>query len=178
MAFCGRCGAPMSRDWRPVVLVASVVALVLICVGVSALWKLGDKVWGVDERLDSIIGSAEGNFFQINSGVVEAQVSDKNDALELLEEMGPSIGVSDARSTLAEPEVQSGLSNSFYRFSQTYEGIPVYGRSVVVGANEKGDVISVTGNYRSIEGLGTTPALSSDDEVRAVEVAHEGITAT
>lgn len=178
MAFCGRCGAPMSRDWRPVVLVASVVALVLICVGVSALWKLGDKVWGVDERLDSIIGSAEGNFFQINSGVVEAQVSDKNDALELLEEMGPSIGVSDARSTLAEPEVQSGLSNSFYRFSQTYEGIPVYGRSVVVGANEKGDVISVTGNYRSIEGLGTTPALSSDDAVRAVGAAHEGITAT
>ena len=168
----------MSRDWRPVVLVASVVALVLICVGVSALWKLGDKVWGVDERLDSIIGSAEGNFFQINSGVVEAQVSDKNDALELLEEMGPSIGVSDARSTLAEPEVQSGLSNSFYRFSQTYEGIPVYGRSVVVGANEKGDVISVTGNYRSIEGLGTTPALSSDDAVRAVGAAHEGITAT
>ena len=156
-------------------MVASVVALVLICVGVSALWKLGDKVWGVDERLDSIIGSAEGNFFQINSGVVEAQVSDKNDALELLEEMGPSIGVSDARSTLAEPEVQSGLSNSFYRFNQTYEGIPVYGRSVVVGANEKGDVISVTGNYRSIEGLGTTPALSSDDAVRAVGAQPDSV---
>lgn len=168
----------MSRDWRPVVLVASVVALVLICVGVSALWKLGDKVWGVDERLDSIIGSAEGNFFQINSGVVEAQVSDKNDALELLEETGPSIGVCDARGTLADPEVQSGLSNSFYRFGQTYEGIPVYGRSVVVGANEKGDVISVTGNYRPIEGLGTTPALSSDDAVRAVGATHEGVTAT
>lgn len=178
MAFCGRCGAPMSRDWRPVVLVASVVALALICVGVFALWKLGDRVWGVDERSDSIIGSAEGNFFHINSGVVEAQVSDKNDALELLEEMGPSIGVSDARSTLAEPEVQSGLSNSFYRFGQTYEGIPVYGRSVVVGASEKGDVIGVTGNYRPIEGLGTTPALSSDDAVRAVGADHEGITAT
>lgn len=178
MAFCGRCGAPMSRDWRPVVLVASVVALVLICVGVIALWKLGDRVRGVDERSDSIIGSAEGNFFHINSGVVEAQVSDKNDALELLEEMGPSIGVSDARSTLADPEIQSGLSNSFYRFGQTYEGIPVYGRSVVVGANEKGDVIGVTGNYRSIEGLGTTPALSSDDAVRAVGAAHEGVTVT
>ena len=178
MAFCGRCGAPMSRDWRPVVLVAYVVALALICVGVSALWKLGDKVWGVDERSDSIIGSAEGNFFHINSGVVEAQVSDKNDALELLEEMGPSIGVSDARGTLAGPEIQSGLSNSFYRFGQTYEGIPVYGRSVVVGANEKGDVIGVTGNYRPIEGLGTTPALSSDDVVRAVGAAHEGVTAT
>lgn len=168
----------MSRNRRPVVLVIVVVFLALICVGFLALWKLGDKVWGVDERSDSIIGSAEGNFFHINSGVVEAHVGDKNDALELLEEMGPSIGVSDARSTLADPEVQSGLSNSFYRFGQTYEGIPVYGRSVVVGANEKGDVIGVTGNYRPIEGLGTTPALSSDDAVRAVGAAHEGVTAT
>lgn len=137
----------MSRNRRSVALVIVVVFLALICVGTLALWKLGDKVWGVYEQSDSIIGSAEGNFFHINTGVVEAQVSDKNDALELLEEMGPSIGVSDARGTLADPEVQSGLSNSFYRFGQTYEGISVYGRSVVVGANEKGDVIGVTGNY-------------------------------
>lgn len=171
----------MPRSRRPFFLAVSVVLSVLIGAGALVLWKLGVLGGGIRdgiERSDSIIGSAEGNFFHINSGVVEAQVSDKNDALELLEEMGPSIGVSDARSTLSDPEVQSGLSNSFYRFGQTYEGIPVYGRSVVVGANEKGDVIGVTGNYRSIEGLGTTPALSSDDAVRAVGAAHEGITAT
>ena len=175
--FCGGCGAPLQRRCHSVLVALIVVASVAL-LGLIALWTICLVSFGGKMGHEpSNAGTAEtvtvdGDFVQLGPGLTEARVTDKDDALAVISELGSFLGIDDATTQLADPDIRQGLDNTYYRFEQCYEGVPVYGRAVVVGNGPDGDVLGVTGNYRPLEGLGVNAAVSSEDAAKA---ACEGV---
>lgn len=186
VAFCGRCGSPLKRRRWPLALAIVAAIVVLLGVGGLALWRMGllggetSGSGGTDQGGEGqgavVVGVTDGDFVHLDAGVIEDQVTDEDDALGLIVEIGTSLGITDPEDTLADPSVQDALGNSFYRFGQVYEGIPVYGRAMIIGAGEQGDVIGVTGNYLSVEGVATTPVVSSEEAAQIACEGHDGAT--
>lgn len=116
--------------------------------------------------------TVDGDFVQLGPGLTGARVTNEDAALAVISELGSFLGIDDAATQLADPEIRQGLDNTYYRFEQCYEGVPVYGRAVVVGSGPDGDVLGVTGNYRPLEELGVNAAVSSGDAAKA---ACEGV---
>lgn len=76
---------------------------------------------------------------------------------------GEKLGYRNALSELTEVYSEYIDGDGFYRLQQNYEGIPVYGRTVVYVADEKGRELAVTQNVRDIpEGLDLTPIVTAE----------------
>lgn len=148
------------------------MALVLCAVAV-ALWGRGGRASDSGSSLDgdAVIGAVDGCFTLVEAGVIEDEVTDGVTAWSLMEKIGPSLGISDPRGELSDPGEQEGLGITYYRFGQSYQGIPVYGRNVVVAASEGGDVLGVTGNYLSVGEIATDSQVGAED---ATEAARAG----
>lgn len=179
--FCGECGTAARRSRRlPVVALVVLLVVCVTCAAAFGLWKFGLLSSGSlsdTYAQTSRIGSSEGSFVQIHAGAVDDLVTDKDAALALVSQIGATFGIADASKELSEQSVQQGLGNTFYRFSQCYEGIPVYGRSVIVGADSSGRVLGITSNYRALEDVATTPKVSEEEAVRAALGDAEGASA-
>jgi Zn-dependent metalloprotease/Mg-chelatase subunit ChlD len=179
--FCSECGAAARRSRRPSVVVP--VILLVACVacatvfGLSRFGLLSSGSLSDTYAQTSRIGSSEGSFVQIHAGAVDDLVTDKDAAFALVSQIGATFGIADASKELSEQSVQQGLGNTFYRFSQCYEGIPVYGRSVIVGADSSGRVLGITSNYRALEDVATTPKVSEEEAMRAALGDAEGTSA-
>ena len=69
----------------------------------------------------------------------------------------------DPKKELKVENVSSVKSDKYYRMQQYYSDIPVYGCTVVVGADENGNVITLTSNTAKIEkDLNITPSVSAE----------------
>lgn len=71
-------------------------------------------------------------------------------AITQLKEQAESLGFDNALSELEEKSTTQIGSDSYIRLQQQYNGIPVYGKTVVCVANEKGELTSVSGNVVDI----------------------------
>jgi len=65
----------------------------------------------------------------------------------------------------ATEEKTDDLGNNYYTFQQTYKGLPVSGRLMVVRTSDSDEVKLVTGRFQSEVELDTTPNLSGRDAV-------------
>ena len=105
----------------------------------------------------------EAPFFSLlPPGYTEEPVRSEDEARRSVAEAAPSLGISDPASELGRCEVQEAPLGTFYRFSQEYEGIPVYGRTIVTGADADGNTLGISGNYMDMDGLNTEPSISED----------------
>lgn len=109
-------------------------------------------------------------FQNLSSGFTDRKITDKESALEALEDVADVIGVENVKEELVTCEENTVSGNMYYRFHQEYEGIPVYGRSVVVAADENGNSLSLSGNYLNIQDINTIPVIN---EPSALEIAHQ-----
>lgn len=159
-------------------LAVLVLALLATLIVMAALWVLragpfsGQTGSGQADDAISSSNAIDGEFVQLGLGSVDAKVSDKDQARAAISEFGSAFGIEDADAQLSDPDVQRGLDNTYYRFGQRYEGIPVHGRDVVLGSDAEGNVLGVTSNYLPLEGLGVEPTITLED---AVAKACEGL---
>lgn len=87
-----------------------------------------------------------------------------DEAIRQLEKMSDEFGYENALSELTEKSTTVIDGDSYYRLQQNYQGVPVYGSTVVCVTDENGKVISVTGNVVDIEtSSGIMPTVSKDD---------------
>ena len=147
-------------------LITLSTVLVVSLVAVVAMWAF--RVDPFDGRADDeqSIGVIDGDFMLLGPGSTDAKVGNEAEARAVISELGYCFGIEDATTQLAEPDVQQGLDNTYYRFNQRYENVPVYGRSVIVGSGSEGNVLGVTGNYLPLEGLSVEPSVSPEDAAR------------
>lgn len=152
-------GGRVARITLSIVLVVSFIA-------VAAVWVF--RVGPFDGQADDeqSIGVIDGDFVLLGPGSTDAKVDSKDGARAVISELGHYFGIEDAATQLADPDVQQGLDNTYYRFGQRYENVPVYGRSVVVGSGPEGNVLGVTGNYLPLEGLNVEPTVSLEDAAK------------
>lgn len=72
-------------------------------------------------------------------------IQNAEEAQAWLVEQKEELGLENALSELKETSTAEVSGDHYYRFEQNYEGIPVYGRAIVVAVDQDGNVASVTG---------------------------------
>lgn len=96
-------------------------------------------------------------------------VRSSGSAIAQLAELGEEAGYENALSELTEKNTTQVDGDSYYRLQQNYQGIPVYGRTVVCSTNEDGNVTSITGNVLDVDSaLSLTPTVTQEQVEAAI----------
>lgn len=112
--------------------------------------------------------TAQQTFQSLSGQFTTRIVENVQDARIAVREVFDALGIG-GDIELSEGTHSDVLGNSYYRFAQEYDGLPVYGRSVVYGADSSGSAILLSGNYAPLSGLRTEPRLSKEEAEAALE---------
>ncbi len=77
-------------------------------------------------------------------------VENAEEAIDQLANIAEDLGYENALSELSEKSTATIDGDSYYRLQQNYQGIPVYGKTVVCVTDENGEVLALTGNVIDI----------------------------
>lgn len=137
--FCPACGAKIEkRRVRPSLIVWILIMLLsLIVIGWSG-GILFAKHFG-------------GNFKDLFLGKKTVEIHSVEEAIAHAKEFGEELGYENAFSELTEKVTTTIDGDNYYRLQQNYQGIPVYGRSVVYTTDQNSNCTSITGNIIDIE---------------------------
>ena len=164
LKFCPNCGAKIKRRAGRVIAIILALAIGLGGAGIAA-WKLG--------FLPLRETSETGGFAVLNGDFTDRKITDQSSALAAIDDVAAELGIQDVDSELADCKEDTVSGNTYYRFYQEYEGIPVYGRSVVVAADENGESLLLSGNYLTSVGVDVSPAISEADALQAAAQNYE-----
>lgn len=179
---CSKCGAPVAPRRRGPVIVILISLVVILASACVVAWRLGalDALIGggssggggtdgsgqevqtaSDEQAD---GSGDDDpFVLLQTGFTTEKITSEASARSVIAGVADKLGIGDVNSELVDCSESEALDNRYWRFSQSYEGIDVYGRGVTVGADEDGNALLLSSNFLNVDGISTTPAVSSDD---------------
>ena len=172
--FCGVCGAPVPKRRWPLVVggIAGVLVIAAAVVAALALAGVVDVGRVLGERENGPTGYMDGDYLQLNGGFTDVKVTDEDSALDALDDVASALGIEDVGEQLSLSQTNEALDTTFYRYAQMYEGIPVYGRSVAMGADKDGETTALTSNYLPISDVDTDPKITEDEALETV--ADEG----
>lgn len=108
------------------------------------------------------------NFKCFTEGFTNIKIKNPESALKVIEGNVKTMGIDDINEEFYDCKKSMVQDNTYYRFKQQYKGIPVYGRNLVVCADQNFNGILLTGNYQNIDGIQTTPAISEKEAERAI----------
>ncbi len=112
-------------------------------------WNLENLVnFGNGENQDDEIGNAGENFVQLTE-YSDVLVLDEESAKEALLDMRDSIGFA-TMDEFCDPVKKETNFYTYYEFLQSCNGVPVYGKSITIGARKNGKICSVSGNYSEL----------------------------
>lgn len=160
-------------------LILTVLVLAVLGAGVTgALVSFGvmevPAVKQIIERLGADFDrpADDSQFQSLSGGFTDRKINDKESALEALGDAADMIGVEDVQGEFVACEENTVSGNTYYRFQQEYEGIPVYGRSITVVVDKDGNGLFLAGNYlgKGDENLNTFPKI---DQIAAVEIVKQ-----
>lgn len=105
----------------------------------------------------------------LSGSFTDRAITDQASALAAIGDAADTLGIQDVNAELTDCKEDTVSGNTYYRFQQTYQGIPVYGRSVVVAVDESGNSLSLSGNYMATNGnIHTTPTITQQDTEQAI----------
>ena len=83
-------------------------------------------------------------FFE--EGFTDVKVTDEKSALEAVASVAEIIGIKDVEKDLKVVSTNTIDGDSFYRMQQQYNGIPVYGKEIILSVNDKGLAVGLNSN--------------------------------
>lgn len=147
--FCPACGERIKRKQRMPKLLIIAILLVIVALG----WGLGiwvAKHFGRNNRA-------------LFSGMDTVIIQNAEDAIEHFKEYGEEYGYENALSELTEQVTTTISGDSYYRLQQNYQGIPVYGRTVICTTDENGNVDFISGNAMDVsQNISIIPSVTLD----------------
>ena len=105
----------------------------------------------------------------ITGHFTESKITSSKTAISALNNLHHIMGFKNAEQEFKEASVntlQLGASTTFYRLQQYHEGIPVFGRQLVICVNKDGIAESLSGHYSSI--TTTTEPKFTEDKAQAL----------
>lgn len=171
-----------SRRRAVIVIAASVLVIACVAIAAVVLVQRAPKAGPTGSEAPS--SSAPAPAGSPGSGTTETSggyqvvsfpegvfsASDEDEMRQVIEELGPALGITDAASQLDEPRVTEASGATTYRFPQRLNGIPVLDRSVVA-ATSGSEVVSVSGNTVAASSDVTEPSVGEDAVQASVEAA-------
>lgn len=98
----------------------------------------------------------------------DRKITDEASAREAIQDVSDILGINSVQKDLGPADRSEVLGDTYYRFQQMYEGIPVYGRSVVVSADADGNAQMLSSGYHFMSGISYIPKYT---EAEALTVA-------
>ncbi|MBR5754010.1 MAG: M4 family metallopeptidase [Clostridia bacterium] len=112
-------------------------------------------------------------YLSLTEGFTTLTVKSREGALNVAASVADDLGLNDAAQELKVSAVRSLDGNRYYRLQQYYEGLPVFGRTVVVGADESGRSVTLNANTVSVsDRLKTTPKTTAE---QAADIARKAV---
>lgn len=91
-------------------------------------------------------------------------------AQEFLRQHSKDFGAKPDASFSLQEEQQDELGQHHLRYQQYYQGVPVYGATIIVHLNAVGEVARATGELQAVAGLHSTPTITSTE---ATQIAQQ-----
>lgn len=108
-------------------------------------------------------------FQNLSVGFTDRKITDKESALAALEDVANIVGIENVQGEFVTCEENTIYDNTYYRFQQEYEGIPVYRRSIIIGADSSGNAVVLSGNYLAPGDVSLSASVSEETIAETVE---------
>ena len=115
------------------------------------------------EEEEETADETEASFVDLQNGFTSVKVTDGNSAIEAAKSASDSLDMGDTAYDLVLADVSTYDGDTYYRLQQTINGVPVYGREVIVTADSSGNAISLTSNMAKVSEAGGTKDVSGID---------------
>ena len=125
-------------------LLALILAVLLIVAMMAACGKKDkeeEKTTATDPE-----DIANANYVNLDAGFTDVTVTDGDSAIRAVASVSDSLGVSDPASQLRVTSTAKYDGETYYRMQQYFDGAPVYGREVVLVADQNGKALSLSSN--------------------------------
>ena len=169
--FCWNCGAtvdayapnavgkkPKGKKKR---IIALILGLLIILAAIPAGWLLGSKLFNPAQPAAY---AADDVYVEIGEKYTDKKITDGESAIDSLTDVAELLGITDVEGEFTVQSATSFAGSNYYRVAQSYKGIPVYGRDIVVIADDNGVSEGLTSNYFSAgDQVDTTPRISEDE---------------
>ena len=128
----------------------------------------------------TFIGSSDGEPIIVPEAELSSlSTTEKADAV--LGVYAPRFGVQDPQTDLSLVKSESaGSDRNFFRYQQTYQGVPVFGGDIALNLTTQGDLSSMSGEASPNLSLSTSPQISADQarsQAEELMVARYGVDA-
>ena len=129
------------------VFVAGIVTTVVLLLNNSGK---DDKTPAESRKLDAVSLSNE-NYIGFEEGFTDVKVTDGRSAIKAVESVAETLGLKNTEQELQLMSTASFDGENYYRLQQCYNGYPVYGREVVLVADDAGTVLALSANTAKIQ---------------------------
>lgn len=171
-SFCAYCGHEIKTQSQKPKKTKSkkspikIIVILLCCVTLVTSGIIGAiKIFGNDKNEDTY-----GFYNSFAEGFTDVKITNETTAIEAVASVADMLGVKDTENELEVSRVDSLDGDKFYRISQKFKDFPVYGRSIVVSADENGNATALTSNYVPVdENINLEPSASYDGICEAIE---------
>lgn len=179
--FCTNCGNKVNnhgnetvdnknRSSKRKVVIGLLIAIGVIAIGMGGFFGINHFMNGFQDSLKTATATeTTGNIIVDVSDITE-KVTDEESAFAVLNSISDIFGFDNADEALNLQKIDCVNGDTYYRFTQKYNDIPVYGKNMVLSADEHGNVFNINGNYVDIdEELNTEPKLNADKAKKKIE---------
>lgn len=142
----------------------AVLLLVALCVEMLLpIWNAAEGQETTEEQSDFYFNGTYSSFRPEEVYIV----GDTQDAMEAAADL---FGLEDnPQEVLTEAAVTEIGGQSYYRFAQTYQGLPVLDRAITLAVDQNNAVFLVSGNYTPVEPETLTPQVTKETALAQVE---------
>ena len=154
-----------SRGW-----IIALIGVVLLFLGIILIFLMV----GSGTENPTILSASDENTMSQSDGVVlpahftDRKITDSASARDAINDVAKTLGITSVEDELGAEECSIVLGDTYYSFQQMYQGIPVYGRKVIVSADADSDAALLSSGFYPIENLSIEPKITKDDAKRIV----------
>lgn len=109
---------------------------------------------------------SDDNYISLDYGFTDVTVTDEKSALEAISSVSDVVGINNVDDELKISSTNTIDNDTYYKFQQYYNGIPVYGKSVCLVCDKDGQAAAMTANYIKPRLEKTIVDTVSDDEIQ------------
>ena len=131
---------------KVIVISVSILLVIGVCIGVFLIFR------SVQVAENDPVNNSNENFRIFEEGFTDIKVTDEKSAKSAVASVAEALGINDVEKELKVVGSDSVDGDTFYRMQQYYDDIPVYGRDVVLMADDEGTVIETTSNTLNVKG--------------------------
>ena len=166
---------------KKVLIIAIIVSLLLV-VGIILLLTLNKDKKQKEEDIDmvtkipDVVLKDDGVAKYLDGKEVEAKVENESDVFEVLDEVGGYFKIDNPKDVLKIKNTRTSADFTYYRLSQKYNNVNVYGHELIVAVDKENKVSSITGDYIPIDYIDTYSKISIEDtEAKLSEILGEEV---